>query len=116
MMIMLVVTALVVALLATALSGLKLSRRGGDAANALQLADAGVNDALKQLSTTSENTLNNTTVSLGSAGSYTYSGTRDALQNVWHLDSVGVDATGVRRHVKADATTQSLFGIALFTQ
>ena len=39
-------------------------------------------------------------------------GARDAFQNVWHLDSVGTDATGVRRHVKADATTQTLFGNA----
>jgi hypothetical protein len=116
MIVMMVVTALVVALLATAESGLKTARRGGDAANALQLADAGVNDALKQISITTQNTLPASTVSLGSAGSYTFSAQRDAFQTVWHLDSVGIDATGVKRHVKADATTQTLFGNALFTQ
>ena len=36
MMVMLVVTTLVIAILATAQSGLKLARRGGDSANALQ--------------------------------------------------------------------------------
>lgn len=116
MMVMFVVTALVVAFLAMAQSGLKQARRGGDSANALQLADAGINDAIKQVSTQSGSTLSATTVNLGSAGSYTYQGTRDAYQNIWHLDSVGTDATGVRRHVKADATTQPLFGDALFTQ
>src|SRR3954468_11965362 len=115
-MVMMVVTTLVVAVLATAESGLKASRRGGDSANALQLADAGVNDALRQIATTAGSTLPATTVNLGSAGSYTFSATRDAYATVWHLDSVGTDATGVKRHVKADGTTQKLFGNALFTQ
>jgi len=116
MMVMLVVTGLVVAILATAQSGLKLARRGGDSANALQLADAGINDALKQISQTSQSSISATTVSLGSAGSYTFSGSRDCCSSIWHLDSVGTDATGVKRHVKADGTTQPLFGNALFTQ
>ena len=116
MMVILVVTALVIAILTSAESGLKLARRSGDSANALQLADAGINDALKQIASTSQSTLSASTVSLGTAGSYTFSGTRDAFQNVWHIDSVGIDATGVKRHLKADATTQTLFGNALFTQ
>src|SRR5207248_6771003 len=107
---------LVVGLLATAQSGLKTSRRGGDSANALQLADAGINDALKQIVITSQSSISASTVSLGSAGSYTFSATRDVASTTWHVDSVGTDATGVRRHVKADATTQTLFGNALFTQ
>jgi Tfp pilus assembly protein PilX len=115
-MVMMVATTLVIAVLASAESGLKLSRRGGDSANALQLADAGINDALRQIATTSGNTLSPATVSLGSAGSYTFSASRDAYATVWHLDSVGTDATGVKRHVKADGTTQKLFGNALFTQ
>jgi Tfp pilus assembly protein PilX len=116
MMVMLVVTVLVVGLLATAQSGLKTSRRGGDSANALQLADAGINDALKQIATTSQTSISASTVSLGSAGSYTFSATHDVASTTWHVDSVGTDATGVKRHVKADATTQTLFGNALFTQ
>jgi len=117
MMVMMVVTTLVIAILATAQSGLQLARRGGDSANALQLADAGINDGLKQIASTSQNTLSSQTVTLpGKAGSYTFSGSRDCCSSVWHLDSVGIDATGVKRHVKADATTQTLFGNALFTQ
>ena len=49
MLIIVIVTGLIVALLATAEFGLRSSRRAGDSANALQLADAGVNDAIKAI-------------------------------------------------------------------
>jgi Tfp pilus assembly protein PilX len=110
MMIVLIVTLLVVALLATAELGLRGSRRAGDSANALQLADAGINDATKAI--TSHTTSFTGASSLGSAGSYSYTATKDG--NVWRLDSLGTDATGVRRRVLADAVDQPIFGNAFF--
>jgi hypothetical protein len=110
MMIIVIVTILIVALLATALSGLRSSRRAGDSANALQLADAGINDATKAISAHTTNFNGNG--SLGTAGSYSYTATKDGT--VWRLDSTGTDATGVRRHVLADAVDQPIFGQAFF--
>jgi hypothetical protein len=110
MLVMLIVTGLVVALMATALSGLRGSRRAGDSANALQLADAGINDATKAIS--AHTTSFTASGSLGSAGSYSYTATKDGT--VWRLDSTGIDATGVRRRVLADAVDQPIFGQAFF--
>ena len=101
MIIMMVVSMLVLTLLTTVESGLRSSRRAGDSANALQVADAGVNDAVKAISahTGSFSGSNN----LGAAGSYTYTVTKDDDDGVWHIDSLGVDATGVKRRILADA-------------
>jgi Tfp pilus assembly protein PilX len=110
MMVILVVSILVLALLATAEFGLRSSRRAGDSANALQLADAGINDATKAI--TAHTTSFTGGNSIGTAGSYTYSATKDGT--VWRLDSTGTDATGVRRRVLADATDQPTFGNAFF--
>lgn len=97
-------------------SGLRSSRRAGDSANALQLADAAVNDAIRRVT---DYTSGPTTIpisgSLGSAGSYTATATRESA-TVWRIDAVGVDATGVQRRVKATAVAQSLFANAVFTR
>jgi hypothetical protein len=115
MIVILVATGLIVATTAVVFNGLKTSRRAGDSANALQLADAAVNDAIKQLSTTGGTSLGPITKQLGTAGdSYTYSATLDTLTPDWHIDAWGTDATGVKRHVKAEAVPDSLFGNAFF--
>jgi Tfp pilus assembly protein PilX len=110
LMVILIATIMVVALLATTEAGLRATRRAGDSANALQLADAGINDATKAIGA---NTASFTrTASLGTAGSYTYTATKDGI--VWHLDSTGTDATGVKRRVLADAVDTPLFSNAFF--
>src|SRR5687768_11571106 len=116
MVIMMVATTLTLALLATAESGLRASRRAGDSANALQLADAGLNDAVKAVATSAQPTLDSGEVSLGAAGSYRYTATLDPSASVWHVSSTGVDPSGVKRTVNADAVAESLFGSALFVQ
>jgi Tfp pilus assembly protein PilX len=110
MMVIMIVTILVVALLVTAELGLRGSRRAGDSANALQLADAGINDAAKAI--TAHATSFTGVGSVGTAGSYSYTATKDGT--VWRLDSIGTDATGVRRRVLADAVDQPTFGNAFF--
>src|SRR3954454_11806215 len=116
MIVMLVTSTLTLAAVTTAEAGLKSSRRAGDSANALQLADAGLNDAVRAVASTSQITLNSGTVSLGSSGSYHYTATLDAFSSVWHVSSTGVDLRGVKRTINADAVAQSLFGSALFVQ
>lgn len=114
MLILLIATGLVVAVLASVYSGLRVSRRYGDSANALQLADAAVNDAVKSLGTVSGTTLPLTTKRLGSAGTYTYQATLDSTANVWHIDAYGIDNNGPKRHIKAEAVPESLFSNAFF--
>ncbi|HEX6673819.1 MAG TPA: hypothetical protein VF486_02175 [Actinomycetes bacterium] len=110
MMVILVATTMVVALLATTQAGLRATRRAGDSDNALQLADAGINDAAKAIAA---NTTSFTrTASLGASGSYTYTATKDGI--AWHLDSVGTDANGAKRRVLADAEDTPLFSNAFF--
>jgi hypothetical protein len=113
MMVIMIVTVLVVALLVTAELGLRGTRRAGDSANALQLADAGINHATKAISAQTAGTTSFTGgSSLGTSGSYSYTATKDGA--VWRVDSVGTDATGVRRRVVADAVDQPIFGNAFF--
>jgi hypothetical protein len=116
MIVIVIVTGLIVALLATAEFGLRSSRRAGDSANALQLADAGVNDAIKAITTqpASATSFTGGPTSLGTAGSYSYTAEREPGGTVWRVDSVGTDATGVRRRVLADAVDQPTFGNAFF--
>lgn len=113
--VMLVSSVLVVALLDVANYGLRLSRRAGDSANALQLADAGINDAVKQVSTAVGPSVSDT-VDLGNAGSYTWTATLDGATQMWHIVATGVDKTGMKRRVKADAAGESLFANAFFVQ
>jgi len=114
MMVIMVATGLIVASTALVQRGLKTSRRSGDSANALQLADAAVNDAVKDVGSTPGASLPVTTKTLGSAGSYSYSATLDPTASVWHIDAWGIDNSGVRRHVKAEAAPESLFSNAFF--
>jgi Tfp pilus assembly protein PilX len=112
LLVMVVVTMLVVAVLATTQMGLRGSRRAGDSANALQLADAGINDAAKAI--TAHTTSFTGTSSLGTAGTYTYTATKDGI--IWHLDVTGTDATGAKRRIMADAVDQPIFSNAFFAQ
>ena len=115
-MIMMVASSLILAITVTAEAGMKSSRRAGDSANALQLADAGLNDAVRAVGTTAQTSIDSGDVSLAGAGSYRYTATLDAFASVWHVSSVGVDPRGVKRKVSADAVAESLFGNALFVQ
>src|SRR6266571_59164 len=112
MLVIMIASMLLLAVLATVQSGLRSSRRAGDSANALQVADAGINDAVKAINahTTTFSGSNN----LGAAGSYTYTATKDTDTGVWHINSLGVDATGVKRRILADAVDAPLFSNAFF--
>jgi hypothetical protein len=114
MLVILVATGFIVAATSLVYNDLKTTRRYGDSANALQLADAGVNDAVKAVSTATASTLGPVTKTLGSAGSYTFSATLDTTTNIWLVDGWGIDKTGVKRHVKAEAVPQSPFSSAYF--
>jgi Tfp pilus assembly protein PilX len=111
LLVMVVVTMLVVAVLATTEMGLRGSRRTGDSANALQLADAGINEAAKAIT---GHTANFTGTSSLGTGSYTYTATKDGI--IWHLDATGTDASGAKRRIMADAVDQPIFGNAFFAQ
>jgi hypothetical protein len=115
-----IVTMLAVAILALTTDSLGFSRRSGDSANALQLADAGINDAVQTLPNQVGPVYNSggcaspCAISLGGAGSYKYIATADPNGNAWHITSWGTDAHGQQRKVRADATAESLFGNAFF--
>ena len=51
MMVIFVATGLIVSVVALVYNSMKVTRRSGDSANALQLADAAVNDAVKDIPT-----------------------------------------------------------------
>ena len=113
--VMFIATGLVFAMLAVVEQGLRVSRRSGDSANALQVADAGVNDALKAVPTAATTAFTRS----GSVGTarYTYTATPDSSvdgQVVWHIDAMGTDSAGVRRRVRADAVGEPLFSQPLF--
>ena len=110
MLVVMVVTLLLFAFIVTVEVGLRGSRRAGDSANALQVADAGVNDAVKAI-TAHTGTFSGSS-NLGAAGSYTYTATKDG--SVWHINALGVDPTGVKRRILADAVDTPLFGQAFF--
>jgi hypothetical protein len=114
LLVMAVSTGLVIALLQATYSGLRVSRRTGDSANALEVADAGINDAARKIPTAQSGTFNGT-VNLGAAGSYTYTAQLETGTSVWHLDSTGVDPTGAKRRIKADARSESLFSAGFMT-
>ena len=112
-----IATGLVVALLFATQSNLKLSRRNGDSSNALQLADAGVNDAVRAAGSAAGVSLGPINVTVPGAGTYTYSGQRDPNSPdlpVWHLLAYGTDTSGVQRKVRADALAEPLFTNALY--
>jgi hypothetical protein len=115
MMVIFVATGLIVSVVALVYNSMRTTRRAGDSANALQLADAAVNDAVKDIPSVVGSTMPLTTKSLGAtAGSYSYSATLDPTAPIWHIDAVGIDVSGVKRHVQAEASPESLFGNAFF--
>jgi hypothetical protein len=117
MTIMLVATGMIAAMLVQVNFGLRTSRRAGDSANALQVADAGVNEAVQNAAAIPADAASfSDTKPLGSS-TYSYTATRDTtLSNVWHIDATGTDATGVKRHIKADAYGQSQFNSPMYVQ
>lgn len=113
MIVVLVSTGLVMITAATVETGLTTSRRGGDAANALQVADAGVNDAITSIAgaTTTPFTRTGTV----GDGSYSYTATQDVSNPAtWLIDVTGVDKSGVKRHVRATASGQPLFASPMY--
>jgi Tfp pilus assembly protein PilX len=120
MTIMLIATGMIAAMLVQVEFGMRTSRRAGDSANALQVADAGVNEAVQNAPTIAcppTPPCSFTHSATVGSGSYTYTATQDqTLNNVWHVDAVGTDATGVKRHVKADAYGQAQFSSPMYVQ
>jgi len=126
MMVMFIATAVTAALLTTVFRDLRVSRRSGDSANALQVADAGINEAAKAVRTAAGTVgacpdfpalvgfSRNSTIA---GGSYTYCAAEEVTPSgrpVWHLDSTGTDATGVQRRLRADAVAETRFPEAIF--
>lgn len=125
MMIMFIATAVTAALLTTVFRDVKVSRRSGDSANALQVADAGVNEAAKALRTASgtlgacpeyPSLLGFSRTASIAGGSYTYCAARELDGDgrpFWHIDSTGTDATGVQRRLRAGAAAEPRFPDAI---
>jgi hypothetical protein len=114
LMVILIATALIVSTTSLIYNGMRTTKRYGNSANALQLADAAVNDAVKDIPSATGASLPLRTKTLGSAGSYQYSASLDPTATVWHIDAWGIDTSGVKRHVRAEAVPESLFGNAFF--
>lgn len=126
MMIMTITTALTAALLTTVFRDVKVTRSSGDKANALQIADAGVNEAIKTVKTAAASTAvacdgfptlpafvqSNTIAN----GTYTYCAAKDVDamgKTVWHIDATGQDASGDVRRIRVDALSEPLFPNAI---
>lgn len=125
MMVMFIATAVTAGLLTTVFRDVRTSRRSGDSANALQVADAGVNEAVKAVRT-AVGTLNACPMFAGlpgfsrtstiAGGSYTYCAAQEVDADgrpVWHVDSTGTDATGAQRHLRANAIAEPRFPEAI---
>lgn len=113
MIVVMVTSGLVLITAQTVDSGMKSSRRAGDSANALQVADAGVNDALKAIETAGASTF--TRSGTVGTGSYQYTATQDPGNPAnWFIDVYGTDKTGVKRHLRARATGQPLFASPMY--
>lgn len=117
--------ALSAALLTTVMRDIRVSRKNGDSANALQIADAGVNDAIKSLRNavgvvgacpkfpTLPGFTRSSTIA---GGTYTYCAAADTDsigRPVWHVDATGTDATGVKRRIRSDAISVPVFPNAI---
>lgn len=112
-LVILVATVLVVTTVSLTERGLRASRRAGDSANALQIADAGISDAVKRAASLTGTTFSSGTVALGD-GTYEYTMTKDASEPVWHVVSTGTDRAGLKRRIRADAVARPLEALALF--
>lgn len=121
-LVIIVASALIMAVAGLTEKGLRQSRRAGDSASALQVADAGASDAVAKASAfdaavaatapapAGYTCVSNTKTCTGTVtvnGSTTQVvATRDpsTTQAVWHIDSTATDATsGQKRRVRADA-------------
>lgn len=112
--VIMVVTSLVLVMLQVAERGMAASRRSGDSANALQVADAGVNAAIQFIPTVpaTQTSVGPITDSVGD-GSFTYSATK-VNDGLWNVSSLGTDRTGVQRRVLAQAVAEPLFGRPIY--
>lgn len=118
--------ALIVMLLDVVHGGLRSSRRAGDSANSLQVADAGVNDAVTSVGDQPSGLPVGTSFTRSGGigdGTYTYTATLDQYQitathtaPIWHIDARGRDGQGVERRVRADAVPESVFSQAIFVK
>lgn len=107
MAVLTVCTVLVVTMLQSVDVGLRQSRRSGDSADAVQVADAGVNEAVQQLASVAGSTFSRS----GTVGSstYSYTATKSTDGSTWHIDALGTNSSGVKRRVFADAVGESQF-------
>jgi hypothetical protein len=124
-MISVIATALTAAMLTTVWRDIRVTRRSGDSANALQVADAGLNDAVKSLRTAAAvvggcagkpTTLAFSRTSSLAGGTYTYCAfpdTDSSGRSIWHIDTTATDATGVKRRLRAEAVSEPLFPNAI---
>lgn len=112
--VILVATSLVFAVIAVVERGLRSSRRAGDSANALQVADAGVNAAVQYIPTVPASTTSVGPVeaTVGS-GKFVYSATKVDNQT-WNVTSLGTDRAGLQRRITAQAVAQPLFGRPIY--
>jgi hypothetical protein len=125
-MVSVIAVAVTAAMLTTIYRDIRVSRRTGDAANALQVADAAVNDAVKSLrdavpvvngcpwAPAGTSAFSRTSTLAG--GQYTYCAfpDRDASgRAIWHIDATATDATGVKRRLRADAVSAPLYPMAI---
>lgn len=123
-MVSVITLSLTAALLTTVYRDIRVSRRAGDAANALQVADAGLNDAVKSLRNavavpngcpgTAAPAFSRTSTLAG--GTYTYCAFPDTDTSgrpVWHIDATATDATGVKRRLRAEAVAEPMFPNAI---
>lgn len=140
-LVILVATGLIVAMVSLSERGLRQSRRAGDSSNALQVADAGISDAVSKAGafeaslaappspyivggytcavSSGVTTCTSPTVPVGSSttGTYTVQATRDSdpKQPIWHVVSTGTDTvSGQRRRIRADAVSTLGPSLALF--
>jgi hypothetical protein len=115
-LITMICTGLILAVVVSTDAGMKQSDRAGDSANALQLADAGVNEAVKRAATEPITVTSfSDTKTLTGAGSYVFTATRDSASPTnWHIYAEGTDSTGEKRKIRAQATPEPIFANALF--
>lgn len=116
MPVIVITTGLVLATVFAVESGQRSSRRAGDSASALQVADAAVNAAAQFLPTVpaSLTAVGPISASVGN-GTYTYSATK--IDNLtWNVDALGVDKTGLKRRVLAQAVGTPIFGRPLLVR
>ncbi|MBW3668157.1 MAG: hypothetical protein KY443_02990 [Actinobacteria bacterium] len=125
-MVSFIALAVTAAMLTTVFRDIRVSRRAGDSANALQVADAGINDAVKSLRDAvavaggcpwaPSTTMAFSRTSTLAGGEYTFCAFPDtdvSGRAIWHIDATATDATGVKRRLRADAAAVPLYPNAI---